>query len=183
VHLHLLACVASRKRIRARPNRSRARPVFSELGIGLRDRREWARRAFVAIVAGRVPLHISSRNRRLYPVRSWARWRFGRFAAAGTATAVMALRRTKAPWAGHQSVQRTVIKLPIRRPSRPKDGQPSAEKCTPRCAPGPACLRSEAAIAAGQIEGKAVDQFRFLGKITAEIRGRATRTERELNVD
>ena len=50
-------------------------------------------------------------------------------------------------------------------------------------APGQACLRSEAAIAAGQIEGKAVDQFRFLGKITAEIRGRATRTERELNVD
>jgi hypothetical protein len=50
-------------------------------------------------------------------------------------------------------------------------------------APGQACLHGKAVIATGQIEGKAVDQFHFLGKITAEIRGRATRTERELNVD
>src|SRR5262245_50400678 len=95
----------------------------------------------------------------------------GCFAAAGTATAVMAPGRTKSGVAGHQSVQRTVIELPIRRPSRPKDGQPSAEKSTSSAAPGRACLRSETAIAAGQIGGKAVDQFHFLGKITAEIRG------------
>ena len=57
------------------------------------------------------------------------------------------------------------------------------KKARPGAAPGQACLHSEANIAAGQIEGKAVDQFHFLGKITAEIRGRATRTERELNVD
>jgi hypothetical protein len=50
-------------------------------------------------------------------------------------------------------------------------------------APGQAYLHGKAIIAAGQIEGKAVDQFHFLGKITAEIPGRATRTERALNVD
>jgi hypothetical protein len=36
----------------------------------------------------------------------------GGFAAAGTATAVMALGRTKSGVGGHQSVRGTVIKLP-----------------------------------------------------------------------
>src|SRR5262249_11802968 len=45
------------------------------------------------------------------------------------------------------------------------------EKARRGAASGRARLRSKAAIAAGQIEGKAVDQFRFLGNITAEIRG------------
>jgi hypothetical protein len=43
--------------------------------------------------------------------------------------------------------------------------------------------RSNPARACGKIEAKTVDQFHILGKITAKIPGRATRTERELNVD
>lgn len=85
--------------------------------------------------------------------------------------AVMAPGRTKSGVGGHQSVQGTVIKLPNTKGESAKDGQPSAEKSTSRCRTGRACLRSEAVIAAGQIGGKAVDQFHFLGKITAEIRG------------
>ena len=135
-------------------------------------RHAWGARAFGGILARRPPSHISSRNGRLYPVRSCAGWRI-----------LAALRQQapprrswhwgapKAAWAGHQSVQGTVIKLPNTKGESAKDGQPSAEKSTSRCRIRPACLRSKAAIAAGQIEGKAVDQFHFLGKITAEIRG------------
>jgi hypothetical protein len=43
--------------------------------------------------------------------------------------------------------------------------------------------RSNPARAYGKIEAKTVDQFHILGKITVKIPGRATRTERELNVD
>jgi hypothetical protein len=55
-----------------------------------------------------------------------------------------------------------------------------------QCVPGPAPGRASpkhAVLVNGQIEGKAVDQFHFLRKITDEIPGRATRTERALNVD
>jgi hypothetical protein len=96
----------------------------------------------------------------------------GGFAAAGTATAVMALGRTKSGVGGTSKRPRNSDKVAQyegrvgrRMASRAR------EKARRGAAPGRACLRSKAAIAAGQIGGKAVDQFHFLGKITAEIRG------------
>lgn len=64
-----------------------------------------------------------------------------------------------------------------------RSSEEKSSKCVPGSAPDPGYLRSNAAHADGQIEGKTVDQFHFLGKITDEIPGRATRTERALNVD
>jgi len=78
------------------------------------------------------------------------------------------------------------VKSPIPQPRLPKGGRSSEEKsskCVSGSEPDPGYLRSNAVHADGQIEGKAVDQFHFLGKITDEIPGRATRTERALNVD
>jgi hypothetical protein len=155
-------------------------PFFSELGSGLRDRRAWAPRAFVGIVARRLSSHISSRNGHLYPVRSCARWRI----LAALRQQVMAPGRTKSGVSGTSKRPRNSDKVaPYEGRVGRRMASQARKKARRGAAPGRACLRSKAAIAAGQIEGKAVDQFHFLGKITAEIRGRATRTERELNVD
>ena len=114
MHLHLLACVASRKRIRARPNRSCERPVFSELGkavceIGASGRaralHSWAlslggpRRTYQAGVAACT---------RSVLVRDGDS---GWFSAAGTATALMALGRTKSGVGGTSNRPRNSDKV------------------------------------------------------------------------
>ena len=148
------------------------RSFFSELGSGLRDRRAWAPRAFVGIVARRLSSHISSRNGRLYPVRSCARWRIP-----------AALRQQAPPW---RSWRWGAAKAAWGTSKRPRNSDKVAQyegrggrrmvsqarkKARRGAAGGRACLRSEAVIAAGRSRAKAVDQFHFLGKITAEIRG------------
>jgi hypothetical protein len=96
----------------------------------------------------------------------------GCFAAAGTPTAVIALGRTKSGVGGTSKRPRNSDKVA---PYEGRVGRRMASRARKKArrgaASGRACLRSKAAIAAGQIEGKAVDQFHFLGKITAEIRG------------
>jgi len=137
--------------------------------IGARGRA----RAFVGIVARRPPSHISSRNGTLVPGPFLCVMaNSGCFAAAGTATAVMALGRTKSGVGGTSKRPRNSDKVAQYegRVGRRMASQ-AREKASRGAAPGRACLRSKAAIAAGQIGGKAVDQFHFLGKITAEIRG------------
>ena len=96
----------------------------------------------------------------------------GCFAAAGTAKAIMAPGRTKSGVGGTSKRPRNSDKVTQYegRVGRRMASQ-ARKKARRGAAPGRACLRSEAVIAAGQIEGKAVDQFHFLGKITAEIRG------------
>ena len=87
-------------------------PFFSELGSGLRDRRAWAPRAFVGIVARRPPSHIEPEWTLVPGPFLCVMANSGCFAAAGTAMAVMAPGRTKSSVGGHQSVRGTVIKLP-----------------------------------------------------------------------
>lgn len=160
-------------------------PFFSELGSGLRDRRAWA--------PPRIRGHCSSAALVAYIEPEWTlvpgpflcvMANSGCFAAAGTATAVMAPGHTKSGVSGTSKRPRNSDKVaPYEGRVGRRMASQARKKARRGAAPGRACLRSKAAIAAGQIEGKAVDQFHFLGKITAEIRGRATRTERELNVD
>ena len=177
MHLHLLAWVASRKRIRARPNRSRAASLF------LRTRKH----------ASRIRGHCSSVDPVAYIKPEWT-------LVPGPFLCVMAIlawlqqqappRRSwhwgapKAAWAGHQIVRRTVIKLSNTKVES-ADGWPAKRGKKHAQVPHPArrVFTARQISRLGRSRGKAVDQFHFLGKITAEIRGRATRTERELNVD
>src|SRR6201993_496925 len=100
------------------------RSFVAELGSGLREKARVGVRAFGGILARRPPSHISSRNGRLYPVRSCAGWRI-----LAALRQQAPLRRSwhpgaaKAAWAGHQSVQGTVIKLPNTKGESAKDGQ------------------------------------------------------------
>ena len=156
-------------------------PFFSELGSGLRDRRAWAPRAFVgiALVAYIEPEWTLVPGPFLCVMAD-----SGCFAAASTAPAVMAPGRTKSGVSGTSKRPRNSDKVaPYEGRVGRRMASQARKKARRGAAPGRASLRSKAAIAAGQIGGKAVDQFHFLGKITAEIRGRTTRTERELNVD
>lgn len=150
-------------------------PFFSELGSGLRDRRAWARPAH--LWCG----HCSSAAAVAYIEPEWTlvpgpflcvMANSGCFAAAGTATAVMARGRTKSGVGGTSKRPRNSDKVaPYEGRVGRRMASQARKKARRGAAPGRACLRSEAVIAAGQIEGKAVDQFHFLGKITAEIRG------------
>lgn len=147
-------------------------PFFSEFGSGLRDRR---------VGAPRIRGHCGSAALVAYIEPEWTvvpgpflcvMANSGCFAAAGTVTAVMALGRTKGGVGRTSKRPRNSDKVAQYegRVGRGMAGR-ARKKALRGAAPGRACLRSEAAIAAGQIGGKAVDQFHFLGKITAEIRG------------
>jgi hypothetical protein len=131
------------------------RSFFSELGSGLRDGR--------ARAPPRIRGHCSSAALVAYIEPEWTlvpgpflceMTNSGCFAAAGTAMAVMTPGRTESGVGGHQSVQGTVIKLPIRRPRRPKDGEPSAQKSTSRCRRRPGVSSQRGGYRGWQIEGK-----------------------------
>ena len=144
-------------------------------------------RACVGIVARRLPSrHIKPEWTLVPGPFLYAMAILAGFAAAGTrhgSGARPALGRSKSGLGGTSKRPKNSDKV-AQYEAETVEGWPAerGKKHAEVPAPGRACLHSNAAMAAGQIEGKPVDQFRFLGKITDEIRGRATRTERELNV-
>ena len=108
----------------------------------------------------------------------------GCFAAAGTAMAVMALGRTKSGVGGHQSVRGTVIKLPNTK-AESAEGWPAKRGKKHVEVPHPAgrVFAARRLSRLGRSGARPLTNFTFWGRLPPKSAGRATRTERELNVD
>jgi hypothetical protein len=108
----------------------------------------------------------------------------GCFAAAGTAMAVMAPGRTKSGVGGHQSVQGTVIKLPGTK-AESVEGWPAERGKKQVEVPHPAgrVFAARRLSRLGRSGARPLTNFTFWGRLPPKYAGRATRTERELNVD
>ena len=149
--------------------------------IGARGRA----RAFVGIVARRPPSHISSRNGTLVPGPFLCVMaNSGCFAAAATATAVMALGRTKSGVSGTSKRPRNSDKVAQyegrvgrRMASRAR------EKAHRGAAPAGRVFAARRLSRLGRSGARPLTNFTFWGRLPPKYAGRATRTERELNVD
>ena len=108
----------------------------------------------------------------------------GCFAAAGTATAVIALGRTKSGVGGHQSARGTVIKLPTTK-AESAEGWPAKRGKKHVEVPHPAgrVFAARRLSRLGRSGARPLTNFTFWGRLPPKSAGRATRTERELNVD
>jgi hypothetical protein len=144
-----------------------------------------APRAFVGIVARRPPSHISSRNGRLYPVRSCARWR------------ILAALRQQAPprrswhWGRTKSGVGGTSKRPrnsdkvARTKAESVEGWPAERGKKQVEVPHPAgrVFAARRLSRLGRSGARPLTNFTFWGRLPPKYAGRATRTERELNVD